>query len=191
MKAARAFTIIEISAVIIIIAAAGLVAVFHIHNNMNRVRLVDAGQKLLAVARQAQISACYQHRLCRLRLNPADNTVQLESKSFGVPVEIKPAEAPVKNHDASVAFWILPEGVHFGRIIMDSQSSPFANGESVITFYPDGTSDAAAIQLTARENTVTLLIYPHTGQAWLHDGLFETLPQDSLEIDSAERNTSG
>jgi type II secretory pathway pseudopilin PulG len=191
MKAARAFTIIEISAVIIIIAAAGLVAVFHIHKNMDRVRLIDAGQKLLAAAHQAQISACYQHRLCRLRINPADNTVHLEIKTFGVPVELKPAETPAPNPDTTVAYWILPEGVHFGRIIMDSQSSSSPNGESVITFYPDGTADAAAVQLTARENTVSLLIYPHTGQAWLHDGLFDALPQDSLEIDPAERNTSG
>jgi general secretion pathway protein H len=59
----------------------------------------------------------------------------------------------------------LPKALHFAQVETTNLSAPITSGIAYIHFFPQGIMEAAAIQLTDKKNTWTLVFNPLTGQA--------------------------
>ena len=56
-----------------------------------------------------------------------------------------------------------------------------ATGEVTITFEPDGSAEAALVQISSEDDTQTLLVYPWTAKSVLVAGAIDELPTDVVD----------
>lgn len=59
----------------------------------------------------------------------------------------------------------LPKNLHFAGVETANTTQPITSGVAYIHFFPEGMMEAAAIQITDKKNTWTLVFNPLTGQA--------------------------
>ena len=170
----RGFTVIEVLLVVTLIAVVSVVVSYEVYSRLDRTALWSSSQKLLRVARYAGLLAGEHHVSCGIHIDLDAGTYWLSVRSqrdgLGEAVEEESGRGELSQrlvlrnpYEQAMA---LPEGLRFERVLLDGQR-PRERGEWVIAFDPDGSSDAAVIQIGSDRATHSLLIYPWTARCQL------------------------
>lgn len=179
----RGFTLIEVMIVIAIIA--GLIAVGAPRLLKKDANMKTTARQLTVLVKEIRNQAKLFNATYRLviRIEPGQESYWVE-RSSGLQLIDKEKlaeeyEGKNKKEDDKEAppplFQIdkrlskkektLPPNLHFTHVETINMSQPVNNGIAYIHFFPEGLMEAAAIQLTDKKNTWTLVFNPLTGQA--------------------------
>ena len=203
----QGFTVVEVLAVMVVIALAGLFAGLEIYQRLGTGTMESSTQGLLQMAGYAQLWSAEYHRRSQLHINIAKNTYCLTvtpeatavggSAARGVGADAKvltKAAEPVTDSSGVATTRLpggghgmtqrrsLPEGVRFGLVrVAGPQQTDTA--EVTIAFEPNGSADAGLIQIVGNNEVWTILIYPWSGRAELISHAVSKLPTDMIGAD--------
>ena len=180
----RGFTLVEILLIVMIMALASTLVGLEVYRNMDRTALRASTQRLLHTARYARVLAAQHHRQCTLHVDMDNGTYWLTALETNVPlVEVEGEEGG--DEGAQVIRSIcarpskLPEKLWFAKARVAGGED--ATGEVTITFEPDGSAEAALVQISSEDDTQTLLVYPWTAKSVLVAGAIDELPTDVVD----------
>jgi len=184
----RAFTLIELLAVILImgigVSYIGMAAYRHLDETLLRA----SSRRVMQTARYGRMLAAQQHRRCRLHIDLDAGTYWLTSSQSGVPLEewTEPQRMQQEQEIASIYARKrqLDEKVRF-VLAQTAQDDPQTTGVATIDFNQDGSSQAALVQMTVRDKTYTLLIYPWSGKVELQAQAVDRLPSEWADDSAA------
>ena len=177
----RGFTLIEVLAVVVVIAVLATMTVPRLYGGMGQRRLNAAAARFLTSAHYARDFATTHRRACRLTMDP-------EKSRYGLLAQRSPHRRP--NEFGALRMGIgrpedLGGGIRFGRIRVEPRSrrSGVTQQRDCITFDPMGRADAAVVEITDGRRVVSILVPPHTARARLVHGPFHKLPNDRRDLD--------
>ena len=177
----RGFTLIEVLAVVVVIAVLATMAVPRLYGGMGRRRLNTAAARFLTSARYARDFATTRRRACRL-------TMDVENNRYGLLGQRSPHRRP--NEFGALAMGIgrsedLGGGIRFGRIRVEPRPrrSGTRQQRDCITFDPMGRADAAVVEITDGRRVVSILVAPHSARARMVHGPVHKLPNDRRDLD--------
>ena len=167
------FTLLELLVVVAIIALmAGTAGVIYGKNHQRRLVEKNARELILA-AKYAKVLALEHQQVCQLNLDVKNQRAILtlmildpESNQFRQQVVRNQYFKPIE----------LEDKVTFKQMSIQSNSESSELDDSskrTITFYPDGSSDAALIRLGSGQIVYTVSVTPSTGKATMHLGDYE------------------
>jgi len=190
----RAFTLLELLLAVTIIAIFSAVLAFDLFGDVDRASLDAASTRLLQTLRYARLLAAQHHQLTVLEIDLDHNEYWLTTRTSysraidpsltrtgdagagSAAIDDNPSTRIVVN-DRLTHPTRLPEPLNIARVRLAS-SSPIAQGSARLHFYPDGSADLAAIELTANQRRLTLLVDPWTARTSLRHANIEDLPAD-------------
>ena len=153
-KKSKAFTLIEILLVIIVVGIVLALAVPNFSKGYSRFQLDKTADDMLSVSRWAQAMAIGQERIYALSFSN-------DHSSYGLVREVAVNEetAPDQNNFEPVngslgRMHIVPDIIHL--VMTQPYDSKGTGNIDRIEFYPDGTIDSATIQLTSPKQKMTL-----------------------------------
>jgi prepilin-type N-terminal cleavage/methylation domain-containing protein len=182
----KAFTLLEILVVTVLIALASTIIGIQFFRNLDRTALRTAGQKVLHMARYAQLLAGQHQQPTELHINLDEGKYWLTTlPSPAAAPEISSADSPEPQvvDNVYITPGKLPDKLRFARA-QTTDLQPVTAGEIIIKFHTDGTAQAGLIQLTSRSKTFTILILPRTARAELKADTINQLPPDMLDLDN-------
>ena len=188
----KGFTLIEILLVTVLIALASTIIGIRFFRNLDRTALRSAGQKLLHMARYAQLLAGQHQQPTELHINLDEGTywlTTLPSPSSDPEIDSSETDEPQIVNNVYFKPAQLPDKLRFSRA-QAADMQPVTSGEITIKFYTDGTAQAGLIQLSSRSKTFTVLIHPRTARAELKAASIDELPHDTLDLDNAGSSPS-
>jgi prepilin-type N-terminal cleavage/methylation domain-containing protein len=169
----RGFTIIELLVVAMIIALmAGATFTF----GYLRYKTAVVGQtarKLMLAAKYARLIAVENQIRCKLVIIETDKKFFLIA---GENIISNPYTKPT-TFDDNVNF----QSVAITRSSPDSEDS--SKGQYVINFMPDGTADAAVMQITNGKTSYTVTISPATAKAKVYSGVQKNISVGVIDLD--------
>lgn len=180
-SARRAFTIIELTVVIVVIVIVAGLAAPQMLGAFGAAQLRDAARKLNTAARYAHDFATTRRRACRIVFDDDGRTwqLQMQSKPTTDPALFEPMQiGPIKPTK-------LPDNVKLKSLNVDigDRALPGRHNRAIV-FTPSGTADAAIIQLTDGKRTWSLVISSLNGRARLVDGEVNELPIEREDLDA-------
>lgn len=175
----RAFTLVEIIVVIVIIAVLSGMVALSLEGRSASAQLRATAGDLLRFAQYGRDYAVTRATSCRLVIDPQAQRFHLERET---EQDGQPAGYQVVTADA-MRPRTLPRGVTFGFIRIEGAPDAPAAG-SVITFTALGDAEAAAIEITDGKHSFTLRIAPGTGRAEVVDGREVQLLSDRMDLDA-------
>ena len=166
----KGFTIVEILGVAVIITLAFMLTAFTVYQGLDSAAVNSAGRTILAVGKYGRLMACEKRRPCRLNIDTDNSTFWLSTTETTQPVSDCYKNTKISSHSSASENipniyqqpQSLPRNVQFGQIQIDDQIVETAT--AVIIFRPDGSADAAKIQIEAKNEKQTVLIDPWTAQ---------------------------
>ena len=188
MRRPKGFTAIETLLAITILVLAGTYSVLRFQDTMKRFTLQSAAGRLLLAARHARVAAGHGRTIAILHVDLDSGSYWVSTKPSGVPFEAAQeypqGDMPAYNSgdDRPTA---LPENIRFAGVRV-AQEDVKTKGKTTITFYADGTAEAALLQLQGAQELVTVTIYPTTAKARIHAGAIDTLLNDTVDLDQVD-----
>ena len=174
----RAFTLIEMMVVLMLIAVAAGMIVPRFVDRAATAALREAGRDLYTTARRAREHAVTRRRPCRL-------VIDAQRGRFDLLVEDDPTRRPGQYRPvrrAGARRSGLDRSIRFGRIRIalpdDAESARF------IQFDPMGMATAAIVEVTDGRRTWSLVVEPGTGRARLIDGEVDEMPAGRIDLDA-------
>ena len=176
------FTLVEILAVLILITLMAGATTSILRNRYKRLA-EKAATELFLAAKYARIIAIERQMPCKLYLDQDQpgfylTTGSYEQQNGGYE------EITINNQYHRPV--ILPEGITFEEINIkpiENYLLPTNQEDNVIAFAPNGTADAAVIQIGAGKRHYTLHISPATGRPTLTRGTATTDNTDIIDLD--------
>lgn len=168
------FTLIELTAVAGLIALLSAAAFVSYAQSWRHSALRHNAQQLYLAARYARVLAIESGRTAKLVIDQDNHSffIARDDADTGQTMRISNLwQRPVS----------LAESVAFEQVILLNTSSQTADG--AIVFRPDGSADAATVQLSNGARRYTVKISPATGRATLEDGLGQTTSPDQIDLD--------
>jgi len=167
------FTLIELTAaaLIALLSAAAFVSYAQ---SWRHSALRHNAQQLYLAARYARVLAIKSGRAAKLVIDRDNNAffIAQDDADTGQTMRISNLwQRPVT----------LSESVAFEQILLINASSQTAQG--AIVFRPDGSADAATVQLSNGVRRYTVQISAATGRATLLDGLGQAATPDQIDLD--------
>ena len=177
------FTLLEILVVIsLIVLLAGASGGVYF-GSLKRRQLERCGGQLLMMAQYARLVAVERQTPCALHLDQAKNRFFLsideydKSGQAGSRVLTNPYTQPET----------LSGELKFEKIVIQPRPNAAAAEENpqeqTILFLPDGTADAALVQLGDERWHLTLTVSAATGKARLSPGVIQDVPPDHYDLD--------
>ena len=183
-KHERGFTLIELLVTIVIMTIlAGIGAGIFTGTNQ-KLQVQKAANNLLMMAQYARMEAIEQQRAFKLYVDNANQEFYLLTTI--VDEENGTAEEIVID-DPIVAPVVLDGSIEIKdvRIITnDYNSGGTSSNQYIITFSPDGTSQASVIQIGDEKTNYTLSINEITGKSKLYAGTIDNVKVDTIDIDA-------
>ena len=179
----RGFTLVEILLIVMIMALASMLVGMEIYRNMDRTALRASTQRLLQAARYARVLAAEHHRQCTLHIDMDDGAYWLTAVETNVPL-VAGAEDGAEDEQVIRSIYSRPsklaEKLWFATVRVGGSDDE--SGEVTIRFEPDGSAEAALVQISSADDTQTLLVYPWTAKSVLVEGAVDELPTDVVDL---------
>ncbi|HEX7009351.1 MAG TPA: prepilin-type N-terminal cleavage/methylation domain-containing protein [Phycisphaeraceae bacterium] len=194
----KGFTLIEAVVVVVLMVVLGGMVVMSLAGTMETAGLRESARRLLVSAQYARAYAATRATRCRLVLDTQASRFHLEH-------EVDPVQQPGQFEPITQDLMrpqTLERGVRFGEIYIESQqaaesadtASDFAPATSTaaadgtiqaaaVTFSPNGSADAAIIELTNGRQSGSIRIAPTTGRAEWVDGQADEMLSDRYDLD--------
>jgi len=169
----RAFTLIEILVVIVILSVASAAMVPLFLGNTDYARLKDSTTRLGDMMRFCQSMAVFQAAPFRLNVDRGRNQcwVSFEKNPLNEPGVFSPYR------HSEYGGYKLQEGVRFGDFFFGDETAATEgqpSGEEFIEFRKDGTADQTALVVEgAAGDAFTLMVSGLTGQVFVVEGAFQ------------------
>ncbi len=182
--ARSAFTIVELLVVITLMALiAGAVGGAYSRPYKNMLTK-KAARELLLAAKYARMAAIEQQKVCYLVIDAANKQVRVRVE------ETDQTSGTTTASDVKNQYWrtvSLQGDVRFEVVMIDKtdeeEISFAAAGEEVVRFRPDGTAEAALIQVGDGNRHYVVTISAMTGRAVVTEGVAEDFGQDTIDLD--------
>ena len=133
-------------------------------------------QQFYLTARYARVLAIESQRACELVIDPSSKMYYIVQVDEGNEEAVRVS-----------SMWHRPrkldDSVSFDRVIAIQTGT--AGGVGGITFRPDGSADAAMIQLGNGQRYYTVQISAATARATLNAGMAEVYEPDQIDLDGA------
>jgi len=186
----RGFTVVEILAVMVVIALGCSMGVFAVYQQLDSTSLHSAGYLLLHVVEYANLLARQMDRPCELHIDMDNRTFRLAvhaRNNYDDTTLIEAGRQPgtVMIHNPYERARELPEKVHFSKIRVEDETHT-GKGQAVIIFRGDGTAQAALININVADESKTIVVMPHTGRSQLRQGAVNELPTEIIDLQSLE-----
>ncbi len=170
----QGFTLVELTAAAALLALLTSAAFISYAQTWKHWALRQDAQRFYLAARYARVLAIESQRPCVLMVVP-------EEKAYYIVQSVEGEEeiAVVSNmlHRSSK----LDDSVSFDRFA--AVQTGLTGDVSGITFRPDGSADAALVQLTNGERSFTIQISAATAQATLLSGATDSYELDQIDLD--------
>ena len=180
----RGFTLIELLVVVAIISLVASLGGGMLFGTYDRLKVDKAASNLLLTAKYARMMAIEQQRRYTLCLDLLNNefylvTTQLDEQTGQTDKVIvqDPYCKPVIFED-----YIRFEDAQITPI--NSETTAWTEDLSTIVFLPDGTAQAAVIQIGNEKTHYTLSINAATGKAKLIFGTIENVKYSTVDLDA-------
>lgn len=195
----RAFTLIEVMVVVIIIGVLSAMILPNFGPQRDNAQLRAESERLLAAMRFAQTYATGHQIECRLLFKETDE----DAIAYRVEIPDDDSEsgyAPLSSMTVKPTTWpasikldaidVYP-GVDAGASRMDEGDGQGggagelnADGERAVFFYASGTADTALIRMANAYQVVSLVVEPNTGRAQIIRGRVEQAPNLREDLDA-------
>lgn len=181
----RAFTIIEILVVVVLLAMFATAAITAYFGTYKRLLVEKAANDIYLAAKYARLVAVEKQKSCVLAMDS-------ETSGFALMLSQTDVEGQMENGDVIANQYSRPDtfadGVMYEKITIVPSGEPDedAQTENVITFYPDGTADNAIIQIGDGKNVYTVSIQAATGKAKIKRGILEEMTMSVVDLDAVE-----
>ena len=179
------FTLVELLMVAVIVALLAGAFGWSVVKSYKKMALEGAAKDIMLAAKYARIAAIEKQKTYELAFNVEERSFVLVSKEenpFSGELELM----PVSNE------YTKPGNLE-GNVIFEkiSISPVFQMGESeeestVIAFNPDGTCDAAVIQIGNDKDHYTIYVSPATGKAKIAEGEADETMTGVIDLDAIE-----
>ena len=136
------------------------------------------------MAQYARLSAIEQQRIYKLYLDTANNEFYLATTLFD---EQSGVAEEIVVEDSFCSPVLLENGISLEdvRILTnDYYSGSSSDNMYIISFAPDGTSQAAVVQIGDQKTEYTLSINDITGKSKLYTGTVSDVKIDTIDIDA-------
>ena len=182
----RAFTIVEILVVVVILAliAGGSFGAYF--GTYKRLLVEKAASDVYLAAKYARLAAVEKRESCVLALDEEAGGFALMF-SQGASAGAEATGNVVSNQYSRPGRFA--EGVRYEKIMIAASFEPEDDdeeNENIITFRADGTSDNAVIQVGDGKNVYTVYIQAATGKAKLKRGEAEEITMSVVDLDAIE-----
>jgi type II secretion system protein H len=179
----KGFTLLEIMLVIMLIGLmAGIGAGFAV-GTYRSLLVKKAARDFLLAAKFARITAIESQQICQVAIDRNENSFALVSQRYNQQTG-QAEEVLIGNQFFKPTK--LPSGVQFEEIQINNIGAPAAaeEGEAVLSilFYPDGTAQAAIMQIGDGRDHFTVNINPATGRARLFSGTAENAQTGVVDL---------
>lgn len=173
----RGFTLVELTAAAALTALLTSVAFITYAQTWKQWALRQNAQQFYLAARYARVLAIESRRPCQLMIDTDGKTyfIVQEGEEAGQAARVSSLwHRPTRLDDA----------VSFERVLVtQSTVSDVAEG---VTFRPDGSADAALIQLSNGERVYTVQISAATARATLFSSAMEEYQPDQIDLDEVQ-----
>ena len=179
----RAFTLVELTVVVIILAVLATMIVPRLYSATGSARLRSSAGRLLVTARYARDYAATHRCDCWLMIDPAEDRYGLayQQDPEHRPGEMLPLRAGIGKPER------LGKGIRFSKVRIKprhrGRGSTAEEQSGSIVFQPAGRADAAVVEITDGKRKCSLLVAPNTGEARLVEGAVSGLPDDRVDLD--------
>ena len=172
----RAFTLIELIVVLVIIAVLAGMTVPQIAGSLASANLREAARNLLVTTNWARHHAVTSRKRTCLVIDAGKGAYDLEQETDPLlqPGRYEPLKSQV------VRAQMLAAPLRFGAVLVDP---PAATGPTRIIFEPDGRATAALIVITDGPRSWSLHVTADAGRITLIDGAVRELPSDRVDLD--------
>jgi len=192
----RAFTIVEILAVVMIIAIAGMVGAWSFYQRSDSAMLRNGSRQLLAAVQSARLPAGELHYPSQLHINLEDQSyyITVSKPDYSAFLSDKTSNGDksqtrfsgdILNLDLDKK-WHLQDGITFKQVRYcpknDTREIVKDSGKVTLNFYIDGSADSAVIQISRNEMVESIIISPCTARAQLAAGAISKLPIDIIDL---------
>lgn len=178
----EAFTIVEILVVIMLLALFSTAAVTAYFGTYKRLLVEKAASDIYLAAKYARLVAVEKQKSCLLALNDETNAFALTFSQPDAEGETEGAGVIANQYSRPATF---ADGVIYEKIAIVPSGEPDedAENQNIVTFYPDGTADTAAIQIGDGKNVYTVTIQAATGKAKVIRGLPDEMSMGVVDLD--------
>ena len=184
----KAFTIVEVVLVVLVIALVSTLAAFDVYRELDSTMLRSSSLGLQRAARYARLIAGQKHQPCRLYINLDEGTYWLTIVKTGTPVgrenEDVKATGILEGENVYSQARKLPEKLHFRWVQVEGDKTAVREGRVSIAFNVDGSAQAGLIQISSENAVQTLLIYPCTARSELYGKAIDDLPSETIDLDA-------
>ncbi|MEJ2647263.1 MAG: prepilin-type N-terminal cleavage/methylation domain-containing protein [Sedimentisphaerales bacterium] len=180
----RGFTLIELLVVIVIMTILTGISAGVFTGANQRLEVQKAANDLLIMAQYARMSAVEQQRVYKLYLDRTNNEFFLATTV--VDEENQNAEEVVLD-DSFCSPVVLDKGITIKDVRIISNSYNTGSEEKnmfSISFAPDGTSQAAIVQIGDEKSDYSLSVNEITGKSKLFPGTVNDVKIDTIDIDA-------
>ena len=179
----RGFTLMEIMLVILLIGLIASVGSGFAAGTYRGLLVKKGARDFLLGAKFARITAIESQQVCQIAINRNENSYSLVSERYNLRTG-QAEETPVRSQFFKPTR--LPNGVQFEDIQINNIGAPenTGEGETVLSvfFYPDGTAQAAVVQIGDGRDHFTTNINPATGRAKLASGTAENAQTGVVDL---------
>ncbi len=181
----RAFTLIEILAVVVIITVASGFGIIIAHSRMSSIALSDSCYSILSAGRHAHSLAVMGKGNCNLCIDQGDGSYwietgeEVECDEFLFASEAMANETLTENVYARRNY--VNQKVHIVRV-KSAAIQLINDGVIRLPFNSDGTAASGLITLGAGNSSKSILIWANTSRVELVRGDVELLPQAVQDI---------
>jgi type II secretion system protein H len=178
------FTLIELMVVIVIMTILTGIGAGVFTGANQRIEVQKAANSLLIMAQYARLSAVEQQRVYKLYLDTANNEFFLATT---VVDDQSQAAEEIVIEDSFCAPVLLEKGITIKdvRIISNSyETGSETKNMYTIAFAPDGTSQAAVVQIGDERTDYSLSVNDITGKSKLFQGTVNDVKIDTIDIDA-------
>lgn len=192
----RAFTLIELAFVLVLLGLLATVAVPRL-SQLTGANLRQSAERLASLCRYVYDAAVVKNRVYRIQLEldktadrPQTYWVEYLDESAAPAKEKKAAGSnKMEREETPGTFFAdaellrepasLPSGVRFSGMRRPLQDGVQESGNAFIQFYPNGSADPVYLYLSDDDgkNTYTLLLHPLTGRVRIERGRIENESQ--------------
>jgi len=184
MRKFKAFTIIELLIVVVIIGVIGAMSSGYFADTVKKTRLAKAANELAMAGKYARILAIDYHTTSKLCIGESSGEFYVSSK---MPAQSDEAHAEIVVSNSYSRKTELPDGCVFEKInITPIAQNQNETEDNVVSFYPSGNCDLATIQIGDGERSYTISFERISGKYKITDGIIEHNLSKIVDLDMIE-----
>lgn len=185
---ANAFSLVEMLVVVLVISMMALAGGNYFNGTLKNLQMRSAVRSLMLTCKHAKLRAITESTTCKLAIDELEQKyapivkVRTESQTAqpGDEVILKNQYLGSTELPGSVEFELIMIMPRSEIIETDQQESEY----QFVNFYPDGTADAAVIQLGDGKRSMTVSIWPATARVTVNQGTMDNLLPQTIDLDA-------